>query len=173
MGDEFFNLIPEMENDYFHVLKNSGHVYLFQKMPNGTEMGLINSQMWEALSHDTLFNAAHVSKVLLAGLGLGYDTWKIRDNPEIETIHVVEKSQELINMLGEYTQNEKVTYINDHILNYLQTTDHQYDLIWIDIFPADICYFMKEEAILREAAHSKLKPNGKILFWRQYPIQAL
>jgi len=172
MDSDFNDLIPEVNNDHHRIIKMSGEIYLFEKV-DGKEVGLINSPVWKDGSHDSLFGAAHVNKVLLAGLGLGYDTWKIRDYPEIETIHVVEKSQPLIELLAQYSENEKVTHIHDRILHHLQTTDHQYDLIWIDIFPEDICFFREEEVILREAAHSRLRPGGKILFWKRHPIQEL
>ena len=72
--------------------------------------------------------------VLIAGLGLGLIILPIQNKPEVTSITVIEKSKEVIEIVGsQLPLNNKVKIINDDIFKY--APECKYDTIYLDIWP--------------------------------------
>jgi len=71
--------------------------------------------------------------VLIAGLGLGLVLLAIQDKQNIKTITVIEKEQEIIDLVKpQLPLNDKVMIIKADIFNW--TTDKKFDTIYFDIW---------------------------------------
>lgn len=74
-------------------------------------------------------------KVLLSGLGLGILPNTLAKLDKIESILVVEKSSEVIAMIEPYILSDKITIINQDILEYIP--EEEFDYAFIDIWSQD------------------------------------
>ena len=127
----------------------------------------MNNLVSEDNSHALLESSAY-GDVLLGGLGFGSDVLLLRDKPLIDTICVVETDIDVIELVWTLVSSgyPNLSVYNDSLSNYLQTTTKTFDMVWIDIFTQFISELPEEEALLIQQAQRVLKPNGKILFWK-------
>ena len=99
--------------------------------------------------------------VLIGGLGIGLIILAIQDNPEVRSITVVEKSQEVIDMVAtQLPLNEKVKIIQADVFFWKPQRGAQYDTIYMDIWPwlDDRTYQEEMLPLKRKFAHY-LKPK--------------
>jgi len=94
----------------------------------------------EIEDHIIFFNNAKNSKiVLINGLGLGMVVKKLLDNGVVEEIIVIEKSQDVINLVApSYKDEKKVTILHADAFTYKPPKGKKYDAVWHDIWPS-IC----------------------------------
>lgn len=84
--------------------------------------------------------------VLIAGLGIGLIVLPIQDKENIKSITIIEKQQEIINMVAsQLPLNNKVNIICDDIFNYIP--NKKYDTIYLDIWPYVNSDIYKEEML--------------------------
>ena len=86
----------------------------------------------------TAFLSAATGDVLLAGLGLGMVLQPLIDNQNVTSITIVEKYQEVIDLVSPHIVSSKIiNIINDDI--YTWTPDKNYDVAWFDsyVYPQD------------------------------------
>jgi hypothetical protein len=76
--------------------------------------------------------------VLIAGLGLGMILKPLIEKPEVTHITVIEKYQDVVDMIAPYWKNEKITIICADIFEWKPEKDQKFDTIYFDIW-ADIC----------------------------------
>jgi len=90
----------------------------------------------EIEDHIIFFNNAKNSKiVLINGLGLGMVVKKLLDNGVVEEIIVIEKSQDVINLVApSYKDEKKVTIIHADAFTYKPPKGKKYDAVWSDIW---------------------------------------
>lgn len=97
--------------------------------------------------------------VLIGGLGIGLILLEIQSKPNINTITVVEKYQEVIELVGKQLPlSSKVNIINDDIFTY--KPEQKYDCIYLDIWNyinSDI--YDKEMKPLKRRYSKFLKPK--------------
>ena len=110
--------------------------------------------------------------VLIAGLGIGLIVLPIQDKENIKSITIIEKQQEIINMVAsQLPLNNKVNIICDDIFNYIP--NKIYDTIYLDIWPYVNSDIYKEEMLplknkYRKYLVSKNKnPNRFIKCWAE------
>lgn len=73
--------------------------------------------------------------VLIGGLGLGMIVLWIQDNPKIKSITVLEKSQEVIDLVKpQLPLNEKVSIIQADVFDWIPPKDKRFDTIYLDIW---------------------------------------
>ena len=111
-----------------------------QGISNGTYMMLRNGD--ETLMSDTdmekrtnrsFVRNAH-GDVLIGGLGIGMIVVAIQDKPEVKSITVLEKSPEIIELVGKQLPvNEKVTIIEADV--YKWKPEQKFNCIYMDIWP--------------------------------------
>jgi len=91
--------------------------------------------------------------VLIAGLGIGLILLPIQNKKEVNRIDVVEKYEEVIDLVAEQLPlNHKVNIINDDIYKF--QPEIKYDTIYFDTFPTT------PASLLNEFRESYLNSNG-------------
>lgn len=129
------------------------------------------------LSHERLFEPARSlprgSKVLMSGLGLGWDIENLNEMDNIESIVCVELNQGIIDLVQPHLNLTKTTIVHSGIKDYLLNTNEKFDIIWHDIFRENIESFPEERKELTELSAPRLKLGGETLFWRFQPKQVL
>jgi predicted membrane-bound spermidine synthase len=79
-----------------------------------------------------------VGNVLIAGLGLGCILEEVLNNPNVKSVTVIEKYQDVIDLIAFHYQNEKLTIICADIFDWKPEKGQVFDTIYFDIWP-DIC----------------------------------
>lgn len=73
--------------------------------------------------------------VMIAGLGIGLVIRNIIDKPEVRSVTVYEKYQDVIELVGPKLQHPKLRIVQADILEYKPAKDELYDVIYFDIWP--------------------------------------
>jgi hypothetical protein len=81
---------------------------------------------------------------LINGLGIGMVLKNILLKPEVTSVTVVEISQDLIDLISPYYQDERVTYVCASAYDYQPPKGVRYDMVWHDIWDT-ICADNLEE----------------------------
>ena len=90
-----------------------------------------NTRMEQVTNREFVMNAH--GKVLIGGLGIGMILLAIQDKPEVDSILVVEKYQEVIDLIKDQLPlNNKVTVIQGDIFEY--EPKDKYNTIYLDIW---------------------------------------
>jgi len=133
-----------------------------------TEYGSLN---WMTNSLDEkrtnkFFHDRARGKVLIAGLGIGYNSEYLAGNDAVTSITIVEKEVDVISLVATHVPMDKTTVVHQNILAYMKETDQKYDIIFFDIFPnMGKNDFPDEVAILDREGAKILEPGGEIIYW--------
>lgn len=133
------NVPNGISGDYKVVVTNSkfdGETVLYQFIDNKW-MNIMDDGDIES-KQATAFLTAATGDVLLAGLGLGVVLQPLIDNQNVTSITVIEKYQEVIDLVSPHIVSSKtINIINDDI--YTWTPDKNYDVAWFDsyVYPQD------------------------------------
>jgi len=73
-------------------------------------------------------------KILVNGLGLGVLLKALLDKEEVTEIIVIEKSADVIKLVGSTITDKRVTIINADAFEYKPTKGETYDCVWHDIW---------------------------------------
>lgn len=92
-------------------------------------------------------------KILIAGLGIGMVLKNILDKPEVTEVLVIEKYQDVIDLVKPKFNHPKLKVIQENIFNY--KTKEKFDVIYFDIWPSINTDNLEEIKIL----HNKFKYN--------------
>ena len=122
---------------------------------------------WEENSSNSI-NQGATGKILMAGLGVGYESFIQDSNPKVKSVTVVEKDSDIITLSSPVLRDTSVVIINDNILHYLENTTNTFDVIYFDIFPDSPAMFPEEVRILTDEAMFCLNDGGSIMFWNKY-----
>lgn len=76
--------------------------------------------------------------VLIAGLGLGMVLTSILDKEEVKSVTVIEKYQDVIDLISPNYKSDKLSIICADIFEWKPVKGTKYDVIYFDIWP-DIC----------------------------------
>jgi spermidine synthase len=76
--------------------------------------------------------------VLIAGLGIGMILVPILSKPEVNRVLVIEKYQDVIDLVGSHVAHSKLTIECADILEYKPAKGSKWNTIYFDIWP-DIC----------------------------------
>jgi len=76
--------------------------------------------------------------VLINGLGLGMCVAAILDTQRVETVIVIEKSQDVIDLVGAHIKDDRVRIIHADALEYKPRFAFRFDAVWHDIW-STIC----------------------------------
>ncbi len=135
---------------------------------------LENGREWMTLlpnETNTTNPALNVSKgkVLTFGLGLGYYAYMASLKDEVESVTVVERSQDVIDLfkefiLPQFPKPEKITIVQDDAFVFAETQMQagKYDTVFTDIWhdPSDGC-----ELYLKMKRYEHLLPNANFVYW--------
>jgi len=101
-----------------------------------------NTPMEERTNRD-IIRFSH-GKVLIAGLGIGMILSEILDKNEVESVTVIEKFKDVIDLVSPHFDSPKLKIINADIFEWKPDKGEVYDTIYFDIWP-DICTDNLEE----------------------------
>lgn len=111
---------------------------------------------------DHMYFIRHIArgKVLLNGLGLGVALKAILEKPEVESVTVIENSQDVINLVApSFKDNPKVQIILADAYTWKPPKGVVYDAVWHDIW-SNLC-----ESNL-EGMHKLHRKYGKKAMWQ-------
>jgi len=93
---------------------------------------VMSNTSMEKHTNDHFVNYAH-GDVLIGGLGIGLILLAIQDKPDVNSITVIEKSQEVIDLVApQLPLNDKVKIVCDDAFTY--KPGKKYDCIYMDIW---------------------------------------
>lgn len=102
--------------------------------------------------------------VLIAGLGLGMILHPILRKPEVRSVTVIEKFQEVVDLISPtLPQDARLTVITDDIFAWQPPAGSRYDVIWFDIWPDIEANRLPE----METLHQRFRP-----YWNDAGPQA-
>ncbi len=108
-------------------------------------------------------------KVLTFGLGLGYFAYMAAIKPDVESVTVVERSRDVIELfnkfiLPQFPNPKKVEIVESDAFDFAENRmkDGAYDSVFVDIWhdPSDGC-----ELYLKMKEYEYLLPNAKFAYW--------
>lgn len=104
--------------------------------------------------------------VLCVGLGIGYFPFIASKKLGVNSVTIVEKNEDVINLVYPQIANKKTNVIQADFYNYARTTDERYDFIYLDVW-GSITAPLRGIEISTKIAKRCLKPKGKIMCWLQ------
>lgn len=108
-------------------------------------------------------------KVLTFGLGLGYFTYMAAIDPDVQSVTVVERSSDVIELfsnfiLPQFPDPQKVEIVQADAFDFAENRmkDGAYDSVFVDIWhdPSDGC-----ELYLKMKEYEYLLPDAKFTYW--------
>jgi hypothetical protein len=132
-----------------HLLREGTYCQLFV---NGQLV--MSDTPYERSTNGEIRNKAH-GRVLIAGLGVGLILKPILENPEVEYVKVVEKHQDVIDLVAPHYTHDKLEVVCADIFHWKPEKGEKYNVIYFDIWP-NICTDSLEDI-------AKLHQRGK--FW--------
>ena len=99
---------------------------------------VIMSNTPDEISDHMYFIREAKGKILINGLGLGVCLKAILKKPEVTSVTVIEKEQDVIDLVGKHFTDPRLTIICADALTYKPPKNERYDFVWHDIWD-DIC----------------------------------
>jgi hypothetical protein len=115
----------------------------------------------EMKDHLSVVNNASGS-VLINGLGIGMVLKNILLKTSVTDITVIEISQELIDAISPYYNDDRVTFVCSNAFDYIPPKGKKYNVVWHDIWDYICSDNIPEMNILRKKYSRKSKWQG---FW--------
>lgn len=112
--------------------------------------------------------------VLIAGLGLGLIVQAILHKPEVKKITIVEKYQDVIDLVAPTIKSDKVEIICADIFTHEFSKDVKFDTIYFDIWPGISVENLDEMTMLHKRYRKNYNiknPNRWINSWMKYYLQ--
>lgn len=106
-------------------------------------------------------------KVLIAGLGLGFDLLNVVDRDCVDEVVLVEKQQVIIDLVWPYIPHSKTTLVHQDVFEYLRDTKEKFDVIYFDIFPGGYESQPDLAKQLVAVAGLRLNPGGQVILWSE------
>jgi hypothetical protein len=122
-------IIPEQTNGEFRIKYKDGICQLFE----GNKRWMCNSSK-EISFHENIAKRC-MGKVLIGGLGTGLIIEQLNNNNDVTEITVVEKNQEVIDLVWKHVDTSKSTIRCNTIENVLsKMSPGEYDTMYLDIW---------------------------------------
>lgn len=124
--------VRDRQGEYDEFLPGT-YVKLVDKTKNWDAVVMSDTQMERETNMDLYRNAN--GHVLIGGLGLGMILLAIQDKPEVTKVTVVEKYQEVIDLVStQLPLNDKVQIIHSDVFDFKPQKGEIYDTIYMDIW---------------------------------------
>lgn len=121
----------EVKSDDLYALLHDIPCGKFVRLLHNGQVVMSNTEM-EKQTNIEFVQAAH-GDVLIGGLGIGMILLAIQDKPEVNSITVLEKYREVIELVGNQLPiNNKIQIVEADVFDYI--AESQYDTIYIDIW---------------------------------------
>ena len=119
----------------------------YVRLLHGWDCVMSNTNMEKRTNIDFVCNA--YGDVIIGGLGIGMIILAIQDKPEVKSITVIEKNQEVIDMIASQLDlNDKVKIICADVFEWKPEKGMKYDVSYMDIW----------NSINREIYDKEMKP---------------
>lgn len=134
------------DNPLFNLraYRDGGLSYMYDgkyvRLHIGKQLMMSDTNM-EKRTNTEFVNKAH-GRVMIAGLGIGLIIENLKDkikSGEVTEIVIIEKYQDVIDLVSPYYSDLPIKYICNDILEYMPAKDEIYDTIYFDIWP-DVDY---------------------------------
>lgn len=142
--------------NWYHGIRAGNYARLVDKKTG--ECVMSDTQMEQVTNQDFIENAH--GKVLIGGLGIGMVLLAIQDKPEVTKIVVVEKYQEVIDLVKDQLPlNDKVEVVCGDIFEY--EPEEKFNTIYLDIWNSanDRYIYEREQRPLRMRYRKYLVPK--------------
>lgn len=117
----------------FFAMKNGITPGTYISLTHNGECVMSDTNMEKRTNMDFVCNAH--GDILIGGLGIGMVILAIQDKPEVKSITVIEKNQEVINIVASQLDfNEKVKIICDDVFEWKPEKNVKYDVAYMDIW---------------------------------------
>jgi len=105
----------------------------YRRLSNGRNVVMTNLPYEIQLCQEFIKRAT--GRVLINGLGLGMVLHAILQKPEVNNVTVIEKSQDVINLVAEaFAHDPRVEIIHADALEYCPPAGVTYDVCWHDVW---------------------------------------
>lgn len=162
--DPLFNL-RQLREDPMFVVRDGEYVKLHV---NG-ELMMSDTGM-ERISNKPFIKNAN-GDVLIAGLGIGLIVYNILENKNITSITIIEKYQNVIDLVSPNFNDPRITYINADIFEWKPAKGVKYDTIYFDIWPQICTDNLKDISLLHNRFKSFKKSGGWMNSWLKDYLQ--
>lgn len=160
-----YDSVPEQRIEKFEIIKDDhGNTSLVEHSDSIIIWMSMDENEWYL--YRKLREFAY-GRVLIAGLGLGFDLLNVADKNSVDEITVVEKQQAVIDLVWPYIPHDKTTLIHQDVLEYLRDVDEKFNIIYFDIFPGGSDSFPEQVGQLCEVAKTRLELKGQIILWQE------
>lgn len=140
--------------------------------PEGTyvQLHVGNVLMMSDTRHEKITNyeVVHQAKgrVLIAGLGVGMIIHPIAAKEEVDSIVILEKSRDVIDLVApSLPGGKKITVIQGDVLEIIPPKELRYDTIYFDIWPSITTENLPEINMLHRRWRSRLSTGGWMDSW--------
>lgn len=113
--------------------------------------------------------------IIIGGLGIGMIVMAVQDKPEVHSITVIEKNEEVIEMIASQLNfNDKVNIICDDVFSWKPDRGVKYDMVYMDIWNYINPEIYKEEMQPLKRKYAKYlrskkeNPNRFNKCWAEY-----
>lgn len=158
IGEAKLELYTVPENNFYamvHGIPSGNYVRLYV----GGELLMSNTRMEYFTQRDFMCSA--YGDVVIGGLGLGAVVFGIQDKEEVTSITVLEKSQDVINLItSQVSFNTKVTIVCADVFEWVPKKDKKFDCVYMDIWPYINSDVYKEMLALKKRYLKFLKPKS-------------
>lgn len=127
--NRLYNLRNRMEMNGLFYIYSGEYVRL---LVNGQVM-MSDTPMERLTNKDFILNAH--GRVLIAGLGIGLITQAIQEKENVSEIIVVEKHQDVIDLVADKIMHPKIKILNADIYDNVFDKTEKFDTIYFDIWP--------------------------------------
>lgn len=162
--DFMFNFRAAREHPVF-VIRDGEYVQLFVK----------GQLMMSDTGMERISNKAFIKKatghVLIAGLGIGLIIYNILDKQSVQSITIVEKYQDIIDLISPKFTDPRIKYICADIFEWKPDKGSKYDTIYFDIWPEICVDNLKQITILHNRFKSSKNKNGWMNSWMKEYLQ--
>lgn len=151
-----FNFKCVISGDIFGQLKAGKYV----KLLIDDEVVMSDTTMEKMTNANFIYNA--YGDVLIAGLGLGLIINPLLEKEEVTSITIIEKNQNVIDLVGPYYNNPKINIINGDIFTWKPPKGKKWDTIYFDIWSDRCSDNIKEMKTLHRRFGKRVnRENGK------------
>lgn len=98
--------------------------------------------------------------VLIAGLGIGMILHPILENENVQSVTVLEKEKDVIDLVSETLPRKKLQIVNADVFEWSPPKDAKYDCIYFDIWSDGAADLTKKERHKLACKYRKYKAAG-------------
>ena len=165
IGEEISALRAIIQNDPDEALGQGSYCQLFV---DGVLM--MSDTPMEHRTNVEVVDRTH-GHVFIAGLGIGMILIPILQKPEVTKVTVVEKFQDVIDLVGPNFTNPKLEIVCADVFDYAPAIGTKYDVIYFDIWPSLCKSDLKDMAALHRRYQKYLVVGGWMESWRRKELR--